>query len=123
MRLLRQLMYILNARDRIEGSILLCGMALGALFEAVGMGLILPFIAVLKEPRLAFEAPIAQPILAFLDIHEQLQLLIAIGVGLIAAFVIKSIYLVSLHGWLYRYVSEKQVELAKRVLTGYLNAP
>ena len=123
MRLLRQLSYILNARDRIEGSILLCGMALGAVFEVVGIGLILPFIAVLKEPRLAFEAPIAQPILSFLGIHEPRHLLVATGLGLIAAFVIKSVYLVSLYGWLYRYVSDKQVELAKRLLTGYLSVP
>ena len=99
------------------------GMALGAVFEVVGIGLILPFIAVLKEPRLAFEVPIAQPILSFLGIHEPQHLLVVTGLGLIAAFVIKSVYLVSLYGWLYRYVSDKQVELAKRLLTGYLSVP
>src|SRR5438876_4718361 len=75
-RLVRQLWYILGPRERIEGSILLCGMALGALFEAVSIGLVVPFIAVLKEPGLVLDAPVAQPVLSALNLRDPEMLLI-----------------------------------------------
>src|SRR5713226_7479542 len=76
-KLIRQLWYILSPRERIEGSILLCGMALGALFEAVSIGLVVPFIAVLKEPGLVLNAPVAHGVLSFLNIRAPQELLIA----------------------------------------------
>ncbi len=121
MKLLGQLWYILNPRERIEGSLLVCGMALGALFEAVSIGLLVPFIAVLKEPELVYKAPAAQSLLSFLNIHEPQGVLIAVGLGLVWIFVVKSGYLLLLYRWLFRYVFDKQVRLARQLLTGYLN--
>jgi ATP-binding cassette subfamily C protein len=122
-KLIGQLWYILNRRERIDGALLLCGMALGAMFEAVSIGLVVPFIAVLKEPELILSAPVAQPLLSILKIREPQVLLMALGLGLIGAFIIKSGYLVLLYRWLFRYVFEKQVALARQLLTGYLDAP
>ena len=115
MKLIRQLWYILSRKERIEGSILLCAMALGALFEAVSIGLIVPFIAVFKDPGLVLKAPVAQPLLSALNIREPQVLLIALGLGLVGAFVIKSSYLVLLYRWLFRYVFAKQVALARQL--------
>jgi len=120
---MRQLWYILSRRERIEGSVLLCAMALGALFEAVSIGLVIPFIAVLKDPGLVLKAPLAQPFLSFLDIHEPKMLLLAIGLGLVSAFLIKSGYLLFQYSWLYRYVYNKQVALSRQLLAGYLSVP
>jgi len=122
-KLIRQLWYILNRRERSNGALLLCGMALGAMFEAVSIGLLIPFIAVLKEPELVDKAPAARSVLSFLNIHEPQEMLIAIGLGLVGVFVIKSGYLVLLYRWLFRYVFEKHVNLARQLLTGYLNVP
>jgi hypothetical protein len=41
----------LSPRERIEGAVLLGAMALGAMFEAVNVGLVVPFIAILRDPR------------------------------------------------------------------------
>jgi ATP-binding cassette, subfamily B, bacterial PglK len=122
-KLIRQVWYILDSRERIEGLILLFAMALGALFEAVSIGLVVPFIAVLKEPAAVLEAPLARRLLSFLDIRGPEQLLIVCGLGLVGAFVIKSSYLVALYRWLYRYVFAKHVALNRQLLSGYLNAP
>ena len=123
MKLIRQLWYILNRRERINGALLLCGMALGAMFEAVSIGLLVPFIAVLKEPELVDKAPAARSLLSFVNIREPQEVLVAIGLGLVGVFVIKSGYLVLLYRWLFRYVFEKHVNLARQLLTGYLNVP
>jgi ATP-binding cassette subfamily C protein len=102
---------------------LFCGMALAALFEAVSIGLVVPFIAVLKDPGLLLNAAAAQPLLSALDIHRPQVLLIALGLGLAAAFLIKSSYLVLLYRWLFRYVFAMHVALVRQLLTRYLQAP
>lgn len=122
-KLIRELWYILSRREKIEGSILLCSMALGALFEAVGIGLVVPFIAILKDPQLMVKFSAARTLFSFLNIHEPQQMLIAAGAGLIGIFVIKSGYLVLLYRWLFRYAFDMQIRLARHLLTGYLNAP
>jgi ATP-binding cassette, subfamily B, bacterial PglK len=119
--LIGQLWYILNPRERIEGSLLVCGMALGALFEAVSIGLLIPFVAVLREPDLVYKAPAVGSLLSFLNIHEPQGVLIAVGLGLVGVFIVKSGYLLLLYRWLFRYVFDKQVRLARQLLTGYLN--
>ncbi len=123
MKLIHQLWYILSPHERIEGAILLCGMALGALFEAISIGLVVPFIAVLKDPALVLQAPVAQPLLSALNIHDPQVLLVTLGLGLVVAFVVKSLYLVLLYRWLFRYVFAKHVALTRQLLTGYLSAP
>jgi len=45
-------------------------MILGAFFEAVSIGVVIPFIAVLKEPELLFKARSTGPLLFNLNIHE-----------------------------------------------------
>ena len=120
-KVIAQLWYILNPRERIEGSLLLCGMALGAMFEAVSVGLLVPFVAVLKEPDLVLRIPAAVSLLSFLNIREPQAVLIAIGLGLIGVFVVKSGYLVLLYRWLFQYVFDKQVRLARQLMTGYLS--
>jgi hypothetical protein len=42
--LIGQLWEIFNPRERMEGALLLCGMALGAMFEAVSIGLLVPLL-------------------------------------------------------------------------------
>jgi len=64
---------------KIEGAVLLCAMALGAMFEAVNVGLVVPFVAVLRDPQLVFQSPMAQPLLTALGIREAQGLLIAMG--------------------------------------------
>jgi ATP-binding cassette subfamily C protein len=123
MKLIREVWYIFGPRERIEGAFLLCAMAIGAMFEAVNVGLVVPFIAVVKDPQFVFQLPVAQPVLAALNIHEPQGLLVAMGLVLIGAFLVKSGYLLLLYRWLFRYVFAKHVTLARRLPGGYLGAP
>jgi ABC-type multidrug transport system fused ATPase/permease subunit len=123
MKLIHQLWYILTPRERTQGAVLLCGLALGALLEAAAVGLIVPFIAVLNDPGLVLSAPAGQWVLAALNIHDPQRLVVAFGSALLGAFIVKSGYLLILYYWLHRYVFGKQASLARRLMTGYLDMP
>jgi ATP-binding cassette subfamily C protein len=122
-KLIRQLWYILTPRERIEGGFLLGAMILGAFLETVSIGLILPFIAVLKQPDLLAGSRHLKPLLANLNISEPRQLFFILGPALIAIFAFKTGYLIQLYRWLFSYAMRKHVSLARQLLTGYLGAP
>jgi ABC-type multidrug transport system fused ATPase/permease subunit len=122
-KLIRQLLYIFTPREKIEFAFLLCAMVLGALFETVSIGVVLPFIAVLKEPELLSKAGHLRPLLSTLDLSEPRKLFFILGSALIALFAIKTGYLILLYRWLFRYAMKKHVSLARELLAGYLRAP
>jgi len=107
----------------MEGTFLLCAMVLGAFFEAVSIGLVIPFIAVLREPELLSKVPHIQPLLSNLNINDPRELFFLLGPALIALFAIKTGYLIYLYRWLFRYAMKKEVNLARQLLAGYLSAP
>ncbi len=123
MKLITQLWYILTPREKIEGAFLLCAMVLGAFFEAVSIGLVIPFIAVLKEPELLVKAQHALPLLSKLNLREPQQLFFLFGPALIVLFVFKTVYLIQSNRWLFRYAMKKEVNLSRHLMAGYLNAP
>jgi ABC-type multidrug transport system fused ATPase/permease subunit len=117
------LWYILTPREKIEGAFLLCAMVVGAFFEAISIGLVIPFIAGLKEPGLLSKAQHVLPLLSNLNIREPRDMFFLLGPALIALFAIKTVYLIQLYRWLFRYAMRKEVNLARQLLTGYLSAP
>jgi ATP-binding cassette, subfamily B, bacterial PglK len=122
-KLIRELWYILTPQERMQGAFLLSAMVVGALFEAVSIGLVIPFIAVLKAPELLSKAGRIQPLLSALNLQEPRQLFFLLGPALIVLFAIKAGYLMQLNRWLFRYAMKKEVALARQLMTGYLNAP
>jgi ATP-binding cassette, subfamily B, bacterial PglK len=122
-KLVRQLWYILTPQERVEGAFLLCAMVVGAFFEALSIGVVIPFIAVLREPNLLSKIPNIQPIFLGFNTKDPRELFLLLGPALIALFAIKTGYLICLYRWLFRYAMRKEVNLARRLLAGYLSAP
>jgi ATP-binding cassette, subfamily B, bacterial PglK len=122
-KLIGQLWYILTPQEKMEGAFLLCAMVLGAFFETVSIGLVIPLIAVLREPDLVFKTQYLQPLLSVLNIHEPRQLFFLLGPALIGLFAVKTGYLIYFYRWLFRYAMKKEVKLARQLLAGYLSAP
>jgi ATP-binding cassette, subfamily B, bacterial PglK len=107
----------------MEGAFLLSAMVLGAFFEAVSIGLVIPFIAVLKKPDLLFKSEPLRPLLSNLNISDPRDLFFILGPALIVLFAIKTGYLIQLYRWLFHYAMKKHVNLARQLLAGYLSAP
>ena len=123
MKLVRQLWYILTPKERMEGGLLLCAMVLGALFETLSIGIIIPFIAMVKDPELIAKSRYLQPFLPQHDNYEPRLLFLTLGITMISLFSVKTGYLILLYRWLYRYAMKKHVNFSRQLLAGYLSAP
>lgn len=123
MKAIRQLWYILSPRERTEGAFLLCAMIFGAFVEAVSIAIVIPFIAVLRDPGVLSKVPHLQSFMSEHNITGPKNIFLIIGPILVALFAIKTGYLVYLYRWLFRYAMNNEARLARHLLSGYLSAP
>jgi ATP-binding cassette, subfamily B, bacterial PglK len=114
---------ILTPRDRAVALALLAGLFVGALLETAGIGLVLPFLAILGDPSLITR----RAELAFLHgrINEASPGTVfgILSVGLLGFFFLKNLFLAALTWWQLRFLRRQQQLVATRILEGYLSRP
>jgi ATP-binding cassette, subfamily B, bacterial PglK len=106
--------------DRRRLIILVLMMTFGASMEAVGVGLIMPFIALLQRPALVHESRPLAAMMRLTGIETATGATMLVGGVLLFVFVVKNIYL-ALTTWLQlRFLGDRMTLLARDLLAGYL---
>ncbi|MCP9781691.1 ABC transporter ATP-binding protein [Cyanobium sp. To12R1] len=118
--LIRKLTVLLSRRERWQAAALLAVMLGGSLLELAGVGAIPAFVAVLSDPSVLdrFPAVGGYAVLLGLDAPERLVLWGA--VALLLLFVVKNAYLAAQSWITARYVYNRQIGIAQRLLRRYL---
>ena len=114
---------MLSPRERLHVAAL-CVLALaGALAEALSIGAVFPFMALLADPAAALAHPAARWIVAHAG-EPPLERLILLAAGaLLAIFWLKNLFLVAYYGYQSRFVCLLEARLAGTLLGAYLHAP
>jgi ABC-type multidrug transport system fused ATPase/permease subunit len=104
------------------------GLLLGALFlaavaEAIGVGLVLPFIRLLQDPTFSERVPGLRRFAAALGASTPTGVVLVAGAGLIAAFVLKGVYLATTNAMQMRFIYTRMVLASRQLLDGYLHKP
>jgi ABC-type multidrug transport system fused ATPase/permease subunit len=114
---------LFNQREKKKLVILLVMMIVAAIFETLGVGLILPFVTMITDPSIIHEQPILNGIYDFLG-FQSTSTFIIFSVGfLLIVFVLKNIYLLAFFYAQYRIILNQQVKLSSRLLKEYLTKP
>jgi ATP-binding cassette, subfamily B, bacterial PglK len=99
--------------------LMLAGMAL----ETLGIGLVVPVIALLTQPNYSAKFAVMQPVLAALGNPDQQTLILGAMFGLIGVFLVKNLFLAFL-AWRETYFScAVQARLSLRLFSLYLYQP
>lgn len=120
MSIIRKVYALLDARSRKTAGILFVVMVIGAFFEALGVGLILPFIAMLTNPDILVENEILARVHAFSGITDPQRFMAASAITLLALFVTKGLFLSGMYYFQYRFAFRSQVSLSSRLFDQYL---
>lgn len=107
--------------DRRRIVTLLVMMTIGASMEAVGVGLILPFIALLQRPTMLDDSPALKSAAATFGATTPTGATIFIGVALMAVFVTKNLYLAGTTYLQMRFIYDRMTILSKDLLAAYLS--
>jgi ATP-binding cassette, subfamily B, bacterial PglK len=120
MELLRQAWLLFEPRERLRAVALLMMMMIGAGFEALGVGLVMPFIALLADPSSVTKMPV---LAGLLEGSSEATILMWMGLGLLGVYVIKNGYLALMYYVQFRFVFHNQVRLSRRLFASYLERP
>ena len=113
---------LLSQKQKLNSVRLMLLTLIGAIFEAAGVGLIIPLISVITDPN--FELPIyVYSIFPFVNYLSQLEIIIGIVALFIIFYLIKALFLLFLAALQSGYYYNLQETISTRLFNSYLNRP
>jgi ABC-type multidrug transport system fused ATPase/permease subunit len=103
--------------------ILLAMMIIGAVFETVGLALVMPFISLVMDSSEIHKNSLLEWIYNVLNIKSTNDFIILAGITLIAVYIIKNVYIFFMYSIQYRFASNNKLKMSSRLLSIYLNKP
>lgn len=122
-RALKLLNAMLTQRERWQLLALGLLAIAGALAEALSIGAVFPFMALLTSPESVLQHPAAQTTLNWMGRPATDQLVLISACGLLALYVLKNLFLVALYAFQSRFVSQVECRLGVTLFASYLYAP
>jgi len=120
---IKKVCILLNKKQRIKFSLLLFGIFVASLFELAGVSLVLPLISVVMDPSILQTNKYLNFTYNFFSINSTQAFLIMLSVILIAAYVIKNIYVLLLNYIQYKWVFNEYKDMTLRIFSTYLKQP
>lgn len=114
---------LLTSAERRSALVLLGLMLIGMVLETLGVGLVIPAIALLTQSDFARNYPILQSVLQALGNPSQQTLVIGGMLVLVGVYLIKALFLALLAWQQTRFAFGVQVQLSQRLFTTYLRQP
>ena len=118
-----QVWYVLTPEQRCAAVLLLGLLLIGMVLETLGVGLVLPALAVMTEGDLGSKYPMVQPVLTRLGAPSREQLVVGGMLLLAAVSLVKALFLATIAWRQAFFVIAVRVELAQRLFIGYMRRP
>lgn len=114
---------MLTSQQRRAAIALLVMMLLGMALEMIGVGVVVPALALIARADIATQYPFLAPLVRRLGNPGQEQVIVAGVAGLILVYAIKTLFL-SLLAWRQmKFVNDVQADVSRRLFSGYMAQP
>ena len=120
--MLRKLWDILTRAERVRMCVLLAAIVVGSVWEALALGMVVPFIGLINNPA-TLEWKRWKWVAARTGSLNTSQVLLFAAAGLFVLFLLKNIYLTVLTRVQFSFAYSTQAALSCRLLRAYLSAP
>ena len=120
---LRACLAMLDPRERWQAFLLAIFAVGGACAEAVSIGAVFPFMALLNNPEMALANPKVRWLFEWSGAPGVERFVLAGALVLLAVFLVKNIFLAALYAFQSRFVCDIEARLATDLLSAYLRAP
>jgi ABC-type multidrug transport system fused ATPase/permease subunit len=122
MQYLLKFFYVISAK-RLELLLLLVAFLTISVLDALGIGLVGPFIGLATNPELIHKNPLLSSAYRSLAIANPNHFIALLGLVIIAIFYFKSFSYYLIQRYVYRFCFTQQVKLRRRLLQTYLSLP
>ena len=123
MTMIRDVLRLLGPKAKPRLALLFVLMVIGAGFEALGIGLVLPFLNLLNEPEAALQSPQLAWLHRTLGSPSPTGMLMWWGLGLLVLFGVKNLFLAGMQYYKFKFTFDQQVELKERMFSLYMRSP
>ncbi|MCR4338816.1 MAG: ABC transporter ATP-binding protein/permease [Gemmatimonadaceae bacterium] len=123
MTLTRKLWQMFVAEQRRTAVTMAGLMLIGMVLETVGIGLMLPLVALMTQGDLGAKYPVLRPWLVRFGNPSTEQLVMVGMLVMVAVGVVKAMFLGLLAWWQARFAARLEVSLSQRLFEGYLRQP
>ena len=120
---IKKLLILFNKREKKKFLLLFFMMIIAALFETLGIGLIVPFVGIVTNPVIIHENAILSSVYDVFHFQSTTAFLIFAVVSLLLVFVLKNVYLLLFNYAQFRVVLNQQVKLSRNLFREYLTKP
>ncbi len=119
----RKIWSLLTSAERRSAVMLLGLMFIGMVLETLGVGLVIPALALLTQHDFARNYPMLQPALQALGNPSQQSMVVGGMLVLVGVYLIKALFLALLAWQQTRFAFGAQAQLSQRLFTVYLHQP
>jgi len=119
----KKLWRLLSPEHRRATITMLGLMLIGMVLETLGIGLVIPALALMTQGDLATKYPALVPWLNSLGNPSHTRLIIAGMLILVCVYAVKALFLAFLAWWQARFVFGLQANISQRLFAGYLRQP
>ena len=121
--ILSKFLYLFNRREKLQILALFLLILVGAFLETFVVGLIYPFISILKTPEIIQDHSALRWIYSASGVRSTKEFLVWASVGLITVYLLKNVYTVFFAYTQSKFIFNKQISFARRLLATYLFQP
>jgi ATP-binding cassette, subfamily B, bacterial PglK len=120
---IRQLLMLFNKKEKKKLIALLFLMIVAALFETIGIGLIVPLVGLITSPKVIQEQEFLFYFFNLLNFQSSSSFIVFCVVVLLAIFLLKNLYLLFFNYIQLKLILNQQVKLSKKLFGEYLIKP
>ncbi|WP_204412447.1 ABC transporter ATP-binding protein [Bacillus tianshenii] len=119
----RKIMDLFNKSEKKKLMILLLMMIIAAIFETIGIGMVVPFVGIVTNPSIIQDQDILSYIYSTFNFSSTTTFVLFSVVMLLTIFIMKNLYLLFFNYMQYRVILNQQVKLQRELFNEYLTKP
>ncbi|MBW4469138.1 MAG: ABC transporter ATP-binding protein/permease [Stenomitos rutilans HA7619-LM2] len=122
MKYLAKFLYVISVRQTELTLIIFLFLTI-SLLDAVGIGLVGPFIGLAVNPGLIQKNDILSSLYKYIGFQDTNKFIALLGLIIIVTFYLKSFFYYQIQNYVYKFCYARQVKLRLRLMDAYLSAP
>lgn len=117
---LSKVLYVLSGKRR-QLAVMLLVFVFVSVLEALGIGLIGPFLSIVSEPSIVRDKPVLGSLVSFLGLESDRQIILVSAIAVLGMFCFKSLAYFLCKVYIYRFSYRQKQDLEARLVYTYLN--
>ena len=122
-KLIEEIAYIFDGKQKRGMLFLLFAIFIGAVFELLGVSLFMPLLQIISEPGKISSNVLLRGIMDILGLYDTKQMFVGFAIIIILIYIIKNVYLSVMYYFLYSFIYDNQLKVETRLIDCYMKKP